>query len=77
MIFIELETRAIAARLDVSNHRPNEPKHTRRSQNAPIFDVDAYRSLCGADAEAGGWQHAPSILDDEWSGPSFQMKRPW
>src|SRR5208282_6923359 len=30
----------------------NEPKHTPRRLNAPLFDVGAYRSSCGADAEA-------------------------
>jgi hypothetical protein len=36
----------------------------------------AVTSGMGSGNLARGSQAAPSMLDDEWSGPSFQMKRP-
>jgi hypothetical protein len=36
----------------------------------------AVTSGMGAGTLQRGSQAAPQMLDDEWAGPSFQMKRP-
>ena len=45
------------------------------SGQAMVVD-GAVTSGMGAGTLQRGSQPAPQMLDDEWAGPSFQMKRP-